>query len=249
VSPSNGPADGEPPVGEPDSQTASILTGDDRFSATAAEPFVFGRADAAGIVGLDPSDMGISAKAGGVEFAWGVWWVVNHSLKRRLLIEEPIARAPHRLECGDRYAITSSPLVVLVPGAVYTHHLQVLLPDAAVARLHVGDALTSGTLTWDHMRLSDKDRLVLAAVFAGYLRAFPRHDARPLSYQEVAEALGPPWTRVTVRKQVERIKERFAREGLFFDGPRANDALAEHLVDNGLLVPGDLALVAVERRS
>lgn len=226
-----------------------ILTGDDRFSATAAKPFVFGRADAAGIVGLDPSDMGISAKAGGVEFAWGVWWVVNHSLKRRLLIEEPVARAPHRLECGDRYAITSSPLVVLVPGAVYTHRLQVLLPDAAVARLHVGEGLTSGTLTWDHVRLSDKDRLVLAAVFAGYLRSFPRHDARPLSYQEAAEALGPPWTRVTVRKQVERIRERFAREGLFFDGPRANDALAEHLVDNGLLVPGDLALVTIEPRA
>jgi hypothetical protein len=180
--------------------------------------------------------MGISAKAGGVEFAWGVWWVVNHSLKRRLLIDDPVAGAPHRLECGDRCAITSSPLVILVPGAVFTHRVQVVLPDAAVARLHVGDGLTSGTLTWDQVRLSDKDHLVLTAVFAGYLRSFPRRDARPLSYQEAAEALGPPWTRVTVRKQVERIKERFAREGQFFDGPRANDALAEHLFDNGLLI-------------
>jgi hypothetical protein len=183
-----------------------------------------------------------------VEFAWGVWWLVNHSLKRRLLIEEPAGGTPRRLDCGDRYAITSSRLVVLVPGAVYTHRIEVLLPDAAVARLHVGGALTSGTLTWGQVRLSDKDRLVLAAVFAGYLRSFPRHYARPLSYQEAADALGPPWTRVTVRKQVERIKERFAREGVFFEGPRANDGLAEHLLDNGLLVPGDLALVDIERR-
>jgi hypothetical protein len=132
---------------------------------------------------------------------------------------------------------------------VYTHRIQILLSDAAVARVHAGEGLTSGTLTWDHVRLSDKDRLVLAAAFAGYLRSFPRHDARPLSYQEAAEALGQPWTRVTVRKQIERIRERFAREGLFFDGPRANDALAEHLVDNGLLVPDDLALVTFDPRS
>ncbi|MGH2689086.1 MAG: hypothetical protein ACRDKW_09815, partial [Actinomycetota bacterium] len=164
-------------------------------------------------------------------------------LKRRLLIEDPVARAPRPLDCGDRYAITSRPLVVLVPGAVYTHRIEVLLPEAAVARLHVGEALTSGTLTWDRVHLSDKDRLVLAAVFAGYLRSFPRHHARPLSYQEAADTLGPPWTRVTVRKQVERIKERFTREGVFFEGLRANDALAEHLLDNGLLVPGDLGLV------
>ncbi|MGH9037079.1 MAG: hypothetical protein ACRD0O_15055 [Acidimicrobiia bacterium] len=30
---------------------------------------------------------------------------------------------------------------------------------------------------------------------------------------------------------------------MFFEGLRANDALAEHLLDNGLLVPGDLGLV------
>jgi hypothetical protein len=249
MSAGHGSVDHGPAAGGRDSHTAAILIGSDRFSAIGSEPFVFGRADAPGIVGLDPEDMGISAKAGGVEFAWGVWWVVNHSLKRPLLIEETTARAPRRLECGDRYAVTSRQLVVLVPGAVYTHRIEVLLPEAAVARLHVGDALTSGTLTFDQVHLSDRDRLVLAAVFAGYLRSFPRHHAQPLSYQAAAEVLGPPWTRVTVRKQVERIKERFAREGVFFGGPRANDALAEHLLDNGLLVAPDPALVETERRT
>jgi hypothetical protein len=143
--------------------------------------------------------------------------------------------------------MTSRQLAVLVPGAVYTHRIEILLPEAAVARLHVGEALTSGTLTFDRVHFSDKDHLVLAAVFAGYLRSFPRHHAQPLSYQEAADVLGPPWTRVTVRKQVERIKERFAREGVFFGGPRANDALAAHLLDNGLLVAGDLAVVETDR--
>ena len=42
---------------------------------------------------------------------------------------------------------------------------------------------------------------------------------------------------------MERVKERFARHGVFFDGPRANDALAGHLMENGLLRPADLTVV------
>src|SRR6266550_2857574 len=230
-----------------DEGAVSILIGDRRFSASGSEPFLFGRSETAGVVGLDATDMGISAKAGAVEFGWGVWWVVNHSRKRRLLIEESTS-ATRRLDCGDRYAITWPRVVVLVPGAIYTHRIEILLPEDAVAGLHVEPTATSGTLTSDHVRLLDKDRLVLSVMFGGYLRSFPRHDARPLSYQEVADTLGVPWTRITVRKQVERIKERFARHGVFFEGPRANDALAEHLLDQGLLSPVDLAAVHGERR-
>jgi hypothetical protein len=230
------------------SGAASVSIGDDRYAASGSEPFVFGRADRPGVVGLDPSDMGISAEAGAVEFTWGLWWIVNRSRKRRLLIETAASPTPQRLECGDRYAITRPRIVVLVPGAIYTHRLDIRIPDDAVAELHVTDTATSGTLPFSHVDLSAKDRLVLAVVFGGYLRSFPHHDARPRSYQEAAEQLGPPWTRITVRKQIERIKERFARHGVFFEGPRANDALAEHLLDTGLLGPGDLAAVDGERR-
>jgi hypothetical protein len=232
-----------------DEGAVSILIGERVFSAGESEPFVFGRSGTAGVVGLDATDMGISAKAGAVEFGWGVWWVVNHSRKRRLLIEESTTAAARRLDCGDRYAITSSRVVVLVPGAIYTHRVEILLPEGAVTGLHVEQASTSGTLMPDRVRLLDKDRLVLAVIFGGYLRSFPRHDARPLSYQEAADALGPPWTKITVRKQVERIKERFARHGVFFEGPRANDVLAEHLLDHGLLSPVDLAAVHGERQA
>jgi len=201
---------------------------------------VFGRSDAVGIVGLDPADMGISAKAGAVEREWGVWWVVNHSGKRRLVVEEPNAPADIPVECGDRYALTSRRVVVLVPGAVLTHRIEVLLPEAAVASLHVDDPVTTGTLTFDRARLSEKDLTVLTAILEGYLLPFPRRDGRPRTYQEAADILGPPWTRVTVRKQVERIKERFRREGLYFEGLRANDDLASHLLANGILGPPDL---------
>ena len=221
----------------------TVLVAGSELLATPTQPLVFGRRDAPGVVGLDPTDMGISAEAGSVEFVWGVWWVVNRSRKRRLLIETAVSSAPLRLDCGDRFAITSRHLVVLVPGAVYTHRLEIDLPDDAVTGLHVADTATSGTLLFDQVRLSEKDRAVLTAMFAGYLRSFPRHDDRPQSYQETAEALGPPWTKITVRKQIERLKERFALHGVFFEGPRANDALADHLIDNRLLTPADLTAV------
>jgi hypothetical protein len=48
---------------------------------------------------------------------------------------------------------------------------------------------------------------------------------------------------VTVRKQIERLKERLARGGLYLNGPRANDELADHLIGNGLLTAADLSLL------
>jgi hypothetical protein len=223
-----------------DGTSVEVLIGGARHVATARSGVVFGRSDAVGIVGLDPADMGISAKAGGVEREWGVWWVVNHSGKRRLLVEESNGAADIPVECGDRYALTSRRVVVLVPGAVRTHRIEVVLPEAAVAALHVDDPVSTGTLTFDRAPLSDKDLTVLTAVFEGYLLPFPRRDGRPRTYQEAADILGPPWSRVTVRKQVERIKERFRREGFYFEGLRANDDLASHLLANGILNPADL---------
>jgi hypothetical protein len=104
-----------------------------------------------------------------------------------------------------------------------------------------GTRITSGTVTGGEMRLSGRDKDVLVAMFSGYLEGFPRRSARPRTYQQAAELLGPPWTGVTVRKQMERLKERSARAGVYFEGPHANYDLADHLVANGLLVPADLA--------
>jgi hypothetical protein len=219
--------------------TATVLIGGEEFEAAPGRPFVFGRADREGVVGLDEGDMGISAVAGAVEWAWGLWWLVNHSRKRRLLLDDGSGGQLQRLECRQRFAINVRALTVLVPGAVYTHRVEVVVPESDLARVE-GTRITSGTVTDGDIRLSDRDKDVLVAMFSGYLEAFPRRSTRPRTYQQAAELLGPPWTAVTVRKQMERLKQRAARTGVYFDGPHANYDLADYLVVNGLLNPDDL---------
>ena len=103
--------------------------------------------------------------------------------------------------------------------------------------------MTSGTLIAGELRLSDRDKDVLIAMFSGYLEDFPRRTLRPRTYQQAASLLGPPWTQVTVRKQIERLKERATRIDVYFEGPHANYDLADYLVANGLLLQEDLARI------
>ena len=203
------------------------------------EPFMFGRSDRDGVVGLDAGDMGISAVAGSVERLGGVWWVVNRSRKRRLLLELGAGTAPIPLGCGQRFAMSVPRLAVLVPGAIFTHRVEVAVPEGEVARVE-SDMPPSGTITVGDLVLSERDRDALVALLGGYLEVFPRRLARPRTYQQAAVLLGPPWTKLTVRKQIERLKERLARTGIYFDGPQANYDLADHLIGEGLLGPNDL---------
>jgi hypothetical protein len=219
---------------------ATVLILGEEFEVTPEQPFVFGRADSKGVVGLDATDMGISAIAGSVEWVWGLWWLINHSRKRRLLLDDGSGGQPQRLDCGQRFAINVSRLMVLVPGAIYTHRIEVVVPEGDLARIE-GSRITSGTLTAGDLRLSERDKDVLVAMFSGYLEAFPRRTLRPRTYQQAAVLLGPPWTAVTVRKQIERLKERAARADVYFEGRFANYDLADHLVANGLLIQADLA--------
>ena len=216
--------------------TVTVVVAGEVFYASALEPFVFGREQ------LDPSDMGISARAGLVHHQAGAWWLSNLSAKRYLLVETA-ATARTRVDPGASTALTEPQTTVLVPGAIYTHRIDVALPDdwrPALAGLGELATAGTGTITPGDIELSERDRLVVTTMFSGYLRPFPRHDPRPLTYQQVADVLGPPWTRVRVRKQVERLKERLARAGVVIDGTRANDDLAGHLIDSGLLTTDDL---------
>jgi hypothetical protein len=219
----------------------AVVIGEEEFRATPEEPLVFGRADAGSVIGLDGNDMGISSEAGSIEFDLGLWWVVNRSGKRPLLIEPAPGSATIRLEPGERAPLAREESVVLVPGAIYTHRLDIHLPLEAVESLRVDVTGTTGTITLGEVTLSERDRDALTALFSGYLRPFPFRDARPLSYQQAADLLGAEWTKITVRKQVERLKDRMARSGLYFQGPRANDELAEHLISGGALSPADLS--------
>ena len=215
-----------------------MVIGDEEFGLAQERPFVFGRADADGVVGLDANDMGISAEAGSVEWAWGMWWVVNRSRKRPLLLDGG-GGSCQPLACGQRHAIGVRRLSILVPGAIYTHRLEVAVPNADLARFQV-DRPSSGTITGE-VTLHERERDVVVALLSGYLQEFPRRQARPLTYQQAADLLGPPWTKTTVRKQLERLKERLAGNGVYFEGPHANYDLADHLIGNGLLSPTDLS--------
>lgn len=83
------------------SEVATVLVGGDEFNAMPEHPFVFGRADADGVVGLDANDMGISATAGSVEWIWGLWWLVNYSRKRRLLLDDGTGDNPSAWNAGN----------------------------------------------------------------------------------------------------------------------------------------------------
>jgi hypothetical protein len=218
-----------------------VLIAGERFVLSTERPFVFGRAGGNGVIGLDANDMGISAEAGSIERVWRMWWVVNRSRKRRLFLDDGGGGAHQRLDCGHRHAINVPRLSVLVPGAIYTHRLEVVVPAEDLARFH-SERPSAGTIPAAEARLSERELEldVVVALMSGYLEDFPRRQARPRTYQEAAELLGPPWTKTTVRKQVERLKQRLARTDAYFEGPHANYELADYLVGNGLIGPDDL---------
>jgi hypothetical protein len=210
------------------------------FEASASTPFCFGRVGAEGVVGLDANDMGISATAGSIEVDGGWWWVVNLSKKRDLLVEEFAGTPPRRVEPRRRHAISTTPITVLVPGVIYTHRIQVAVPEAMLRLADEQRSLSTGTLLAGDLPMLDKDRDVLTAMCIGYLRAFPHRDPRPRTYQEIVDLLGGTWNHTRVRKQIERFREKLTKRDLYFEGPRANDDLAEYLVANRVLTGDDL---------
>jgi len=233
-------------------QRVSVLIAGEEFAALADVPFVFGRTDGEGVVGLDPNDMGISAVAGSIEAAWGLWWLVNESTKRPLLIDYPGGPGPVRLSPGHRHALVSGQLNVLVPGAVYTHVVEIVLPATYAQGLSANPGrLTTGTITGAVVSLSDRERDALAGVFAGYLESFPHRREHPNTYEVAAALLGgepASWSADRVRKSVERVKARFAtKQSTYFEGPQANYDLAAHLLSTAVLSGEDLARLARRR--
>ncbi|MDQ6947784.1 MAG: hypothetical protein M3256_16340 [Actinomycetota bacterium] len=221
---------------------ATVLIAGDQFRLRADRPFQFGRADADGVVGLDAEDMGISAVAGSVESAWGLWWVVNRSRKRQLLLDRGAGVVLDCLASGQRFAINVVRFDVLVPGAIYTHRLEVVVPADELAPF---EARRPQVGTTRRFHLSEPDRDALVAVLSDYLQSFPHRTTPARTYRQAAELLGLPWTMATVRKQIEQLKERVTRSGISLDGAEATFDLADHLICTGLLEPDDLNRVRV----
>lgn len=217
-----------------------VMISGEAFELSREAPFVFGRAEADGVIGLHATDMGVSAEAGSVEWAWNMWWVVNRSGKRQLLLDGGGAGPAQRLGCGQRFAVAVTPLSILVPGEIFTYRLELMVPESELARDEPKEK-TSGTLVTGRITLNERDRDALVALFSPYLEEYPRRQARPLTYRASAQLLGAPWTELTVRKQVERVRARLSRIGIYFEGAQAKYDLADYLIDNGLLNPGDLS--------
>lgn len=236
------PTEQEETGGASGGNVAAVLIDGEEFTATEESPFVFGRGDADGVTGLDANDMGISAVAGSIESAWGVWWVVNESTKRPLLLEHPAGPAQLRLAPGHRHAVTTDQLSVLVPGAIFTHVIEVVLAGNYVAGLQGSSSrLTTGTLIGSELNLSTRERSALTALAAGYLESFPHRREHPNTYARCAQLLGEDWTPDMARKAVERVRSRFAdKQELYFEGAQANYELCQHLVASGALTGTDL---------
>ena len=224
-------------------QEVVVELGGRRFLVDAGEPLRFGRAlldD--GVVGLDPNDMGISARAMSIDFD-GCWWVSNDSAKRTHLLDPGCGQPMSNLGPGQRHAVAISPLGVLVRGAISTHRIDLTVPTAALARSQPGQLASTNTLVPHDVHLTAGDRLALAALFSPLLRAWPRRSGHPLTYLQAAELLGAPWTRTSVRKHVERVRERLAAQGLYFEGTLARYELGQHLLDHGMLTAVDLEAI------
>jgi hypothetical protein len=101
------------------------------------------------------------------------------------------------------------------------------------------------TSTRYRARLTDDDRLVLAARFEAYLTWRHAGDPAPRSARETAQRIG--WQAHVVVKRCENIRNRYVRMGFpGLRGPRALEELALLLVSSGELTAADLRRLPAE---
>lgn len=243
-------ASGVPDQARPVSIAKVTIAGHE-YHATQTSPVVFGRADKpeerghdeagdeveeAQVVGLDPRDQGISARAGSVEWK-GLWFVVNRSSKRKLYIDDGGGAQP--LGCGQLCVVNASPLTIQVRTEIRTHFLVVTIPSADLARFS-GNAISTGTLV-PEIWLDDDERKAVLALFRTYLLPAPRYEPRPLSYNKAVRWADEAWTATALRRRIDRLKLRLSATGPAFEGPHANHDLAEYLIANNVIGPEDLS--------
>lgn len=127
-------------------------------------------------------------------------------------------------------------------GALADHTIRLRLPDLDDTDDESGESATqdpAATSTRNRPRLSEEDKLALAARFESYLSRGHAGAPSPRSAREAAERIG--WHPHTVSKRCENIRERYVRLGVpGLRGPRALEELAALLVSTGELDVDDL---------
>jgi hypothetical protein len=205
------------------------------------DTFTFGRAPDCTAV-LPNADRGISRHSGSLQYHDRWWWLHNDSDSCVLcLLGDRGLRID--LPPGLQAPLQQWRAEVILNGALdrYTLRLRLPdldeLPDPEVQSPPAGER--AATSTRYRARLSDTDRLVLAARFEAYLAR--RHSAEPAprSAREAAERIG--WQPHTVAKRCENIRNRYLRLGApGLRGPRALEELAMLLISTGELTGDDL---------
>lgn len=205
------------------------------------EPFTFGRApDCAAC--LDPADVAISRRAGAVEFAHGIWWVVNRSASRPLSVIDDLGLRK-LLGPGQRIPV-EEPVWVVVDGNAGSHRLRVEVPAAArtPADAQLDPPPGVATAVGEEVLVSAADRLAMVALFAEYLEDPPRYEPKPKSYRQAAARLGCP--RTTLVKRIEYLRARLHKAGVpGMTGFNALASLAEYALSRRLVTKEDLALL------
>jgi hypothetical protein len=205
------------------------------------EPFTFGRAPGCSAV-LPADDLGVSRTAGSFRHRDGCWWLHNDSTSSVLTV---LGDRGFRVDLPPELSVPLQQwhAKVTVPGSLGRYVLRLRLPDLddrpdpeRTPPLGLERAVT---ITRYRAKLTDSDRLVLAARFEPYLTWRHAGDPAPRSAREAADRIG--WNAHAVAKRCENIRERFVRLGApGLRGPRALEELALLLVSTGELTPDDL---------
>jgi len=204
------------------------------------EPFTFGRAPTCSAV-LPPDDRGVSRNAGSFRYHDGCWWLHNDSSSSVLYL---LGDRGFRVDLPPGLAVPLQQwhAKVTVAGALNRYALRLRLPDLDDVPDPAAKPVTSEhsvTTTRYRARLTESDRLVLAARFEDYLTWRHVGDPAPRSARDTAERIG--WQAHTVAKRCENIRDRYARLGApGLRGPRALEELARLLVSTGELTADDL---------
>ncbi|HEY0719133.1 MAG TPA: FHA domain-containing protein [Streptosporangiaceae bacterium] len=220
-----------------------VMYGPRSWRVRPGERLTFGRSQKCTVV-LDAADRGLSRMAGSLRHHDGTWWVHNDSQACLLYVT------------GDRGFRTDLPPGMRVPlqqwhaklrltGGMGHYTLLVRLPDLdddepaprLLEAVRADSRATTSVRT--RPRLSDSDRLILAARFEKYLVWRYPGVAAPCTAREAAERIG--WGAHAVVKRCENIRERYARLGVCgLRGPRALEELATLLISTGELTAEDL---------
>jgi len=204
----------------------------------------FGRSNACTIC-LDVEDLGISRLAGRISYD-GARWILENTSDRRAfdIVAESGLRA---VFAPGQVTVLSGRVVLQVEGHCGRHVLTVAAPKAAGS----DEQQPSGaeTVTGDGVRVSQDDRLVLTALFAGFLLDPPRYDPHPRSYEAAARRLksrpnGDRFTASAVRKRIEHLKDRLrAAKVPNLTGPSALYGLAEWALTGRKISKEDLGVL------